>query len=244
MKKHSRRARRRRRRSYIFIYTKITASLPFIEVNLNLTSSQISMFINGLKYIIPCQSQFSRKSIDDIIDEQYKTISTTVKECLRDNKVLVSDARANQTFQPLEHIFQQYKSKRVSKKLQIRAQHEHQIVRYIQRLLRQRSDIIIRRTDKSKVFYIGKAADFERKAEEYMLKTEAYEEISDGHCPLADSLHAVQTLLDDFVRKNILIKKQRDRLCPNLNQLELGHYHGIPKPHKVSSYQSATHYRC
>ena len=81
MKKHF-----RRRRSNIFIYTKITASLPFIEVDLNLTPRQISMFINGLKYVIPCQTRFSRqKSIDDTIAELYETLSTTVKECLKDN---------------------------------------------------------------------------------------------------------------------------------------------------------------
>ncbi|CAF4314397.1 unnamed protein product, partial [Adineta steineri] len=135
----------------------------------------MSMFINGLKYIIPCQSRFSQKPIDDIITEQYKNVSTIVKDCLQDNRISTTDQLANQAFQALELIFQEYQSKNVSKKLKIRAQH-----------------IVIRRTDKSKVFYIGKAADFERKAEEYMLKTEAYEEI-----------------------KN-----------------ELGHYHGIPKPHQ------------
>ena len=45
-------------RSQIFIYRTITASLPFIEVDLNLTAQQMSMFINGLKYIIPCQKRF------------------------------------------------------------------------------------------------------------------------------------------------------------------------------------------
>ncbi|CAF1377319.1 unnamed protein product [Adineta steineri] len=139
----------------------------------------MSMFINGLKYIIPCQSRFSQKPIDDIITEQYKNVSTIVKDCLQDNRISTTDQLANQAFQALELIFQEYQSKNVSKKLKIRAQH-----------------IVIRRTDKSKVFYIGKAADFERKAEEYMLKTEAYEEIKNGRCPLADNLHAVQTLFD------------------------------------------------
>ena len=53
---------------------------------------------------------------------------------------------------------------------------------------------------------MGKADDFERKAEEYMLKTEAYEEITNGLCPLADNFRAVQTLLDYLVTKNALTK--------------------------------------
>ena len=48
----------RGRRSNIFIYKTICAALPFIQVDLNLTPQQMAMFINGLKYIIPCQSQF------------------------------------------------------------------------------------------------------------------------------------------------------------------------------------------
>jgi hypothetical protein len=229
MKKHL-----RRRRSSIFIYTKITASLLFIEVDLNLTSQQISIFINGLKYIIPCQSQFSHKSIDDILTEQYQTISKIVKDCLEDNRILTADQRARQAFQELEHIFHECKSQKLSKKLKNRAQREYKIVQHILRLIRQRPDIVIRRTDKSKVFYIGKAADFERKAEEYMLKTEAYEEITNNRCPLADNLHALQTLLNYLITKNALTKKQANQLTPKLDKLELAHYHGIPKPHKVN----------
>ena len=224
----------RSRRSKIFIYTKITASLPFIEVDLKLTPQQISMFINGLQYVIPCQSQFSRKPIKEMMTEQYQKLSATVKGCLKDNSIVVTDQRAKQAFDELEQIFNDCQSKKPSKKLQLRTQREYKTVQSIRRLLRQRSDIVIRRTDKSKVFYIGKASDFERKAQEYMLKTEAYQEIESGRCPLADNLRAVQTLLDYFVEKKTLTKKQLDQLTRQFNSLELGHYHGIPKPHKVN----------
>ena len=60
-----------------------------------------------------------------------------------------------------------------------------------------------------------------------MLKTEAYEEIKNGRCPLSDNLYAVQTLLDYLVMKKALTKKQSNRLIPKLHNLELGHYHGI-----------------
>ena len=69
-----------------------------------------------------------------------------------------------------------------------RARYEYKIVRSIQHLLK-------KRTDKSKVFYIGKLDDLERKAQEYMVKTQAYEEIIDQRCPLSDNLHAVQFYL-------------------------------------------------
>ena len=224
-----------RRRSKIFIYKTIIASSPFIQVDLQLPPQQMSMFINGLKYIIPRQSQLvSRKSIEEIITEQYQNISTNVKSCLQDNGIFITDPRAKHAFSVLERILHELYSKPLSKNLTRRAQSEYKIVRNIQRLLRQRPDIVIRRTDKSKVFYIGKAGDFERKAQEYMLKTQAYEEITSGRCPLADNLRAVQILLDYLMNKNVLNKKQHNQLSPNLNALELGHYHGLPKPHKVS----------
>ncbi|CAF1296249.1 unnamed protein product [Rotaria sordida] len=133
------------------IYTTITASLPFIEVDLNLSPQQMSMFINDLKYVIPCQN------------------------------------------------------------------------------------IVIRRTDKSKVFYIGKATDFARKSEEYMLKTKAYQEITSGRCPLSDMLCAVQTLLSSLLAQKALSFQQYSKISPKLNKLELGHYHDLPKPHKVGT---------
>ena len=77
----------------------------------------------------------------------------------------------------------------------------------MQDLIHHRPDIVVRRTDKCKVFYIGKANDFARKTEEYMSKTAAYEKISTGRCPLADIVLAVQTLLNYLLSKNALTKK-------------------------------------
>ncbi|CAF2764413.1 unnamed protein product [Rotaria sp. Silwood2] len=143
-----------------------------------------------------------------------------------------TDQRAAEAFPELRRLISEQYSKSVSKTIFRRAQYEHKIIRSIRRVLRLRPDIAIRRTDKCKVFYIGKADDFARKAEEYMLKTEAYQEITTGHYPLADNLHAVQTLLKYLLTSNGLTKKQSQMLSPNLNRLELAHYHGLPKPHK------------
>ncbi|CAF2189948.1 unnamed protein product [Rotaria magnacalcarata] len=190
------------------------------------------MFIKGLKYIVPCQSRFSRKPIEEIVNEQYQNISRIVKNCLNDHRISTIDGRSKQAFQALKNILHELYSKPLPRKLAKRAKQEHKIVQSIQKLLVQRPDIVIRRTDKSKVFYIGKATDFVRKAKEYMLKTKAYEEITNGRCPLADNLHAVQTLLNYLVTKRVLTVQQRNRLLPKLNQLELGHYYGLPKAHK------------
>ncbi|CAF1133755.1 unnamed protein product, partial [Didymodactylos carnosus] len=100
-------------------------------------------------------------------------------------------------------------------KLRKHAQHEYKVVRSIEHLIRQRSDIVVRRTDKSRVFYVSKTDEFAGKAEEYKLKTEAYEEITNGR-----------------LTKLALTQKQANRLSTKLNNLELGHYSGLPKLHK------------
>ena len=193
------------------------------------------MFNNGLKYVIPYQSRFNRKSsVDEILKKQYEHVLDTVKSCLKDNKVCIADARAKQAFSALEDLFIEFAKEKIPKRIIYRAQYEHRIVRSIQRLLQQRPDIVIRRTDKSKVFYIGRASDFTRKSEEYMLKTSAYEQITSGRCPLADNLSAVQTLLQFLFNKKVLTKAQFNWLSPKMDKLELGHYHGLPKPHKVN----------
>ena len=75
--------------------------------------------------------------------------------------------------------------------------------------------------------------DFERKAQEHMLKTQAYEEIPDGHCPLTDNKCAVKKLLDYLLEKKVLTAKQYNRLFPTSKIFEIAHYHGLPKTHKV-----------
>ncbi|CAF1666606.1 unnamed protein product [Didymodactylos carnosus] len=113
------------------------------------------------------------------------------------------------------------------------AQREHKLVKHLQQLLQSRPDIIVLPIDKGKGFYIGSRASIEYKTQEYMDKTEAYKEITDGRCPLADSLRAVQTLLDYLVKQKTITKRQRNKLSPNLNNLELAHLHTLPKTHKT-----------
>jgi len=185
-------------------------------------------------YIIPCQSWFSSKSLQQLVREQYQSISTTVKNCLQDRRIPTANKRAEEAFQALRCILHELQSKKLSRKLEKRAKREYKIIQSIRRLLRDRSDIAICRTDKSKVFCIGKATDFAQKAEEYMLKTKAYQEITSGRSPLSDMLYAVQTWLSSLVAQKALSFQQCDKISPKLNKLELGHYDGLPKPHKVN----------
>lgn len=193
------------------------------------------MINNGFQYVIPGQLRCStRRSTTQMLEEQFQTISTIVKKCLKDHYIFTTDARAKAAFTALEHRLKDCSLKPWSKRYRRRARRELGLVRSIQTILHRRPDIVLRRTDKSKVFYIGKLDEFERKAAEYMMKTNAYEEIIDGRCPLADQLQKVQYLLSYLLTNKAITKALYNRLTPNLGRIELAHYHGMPKPHKVS----------
>ena len=191
------------------------------------------MLMNGPKYILPCQSRFSRKSIDELVTSDFERLSTTVKKYLSNNCMSASDNRAQVAFRELKQMMTDLYSKPLSRKLHLRAQREHRQVKHLQKLLRSRPDITICRIDKNPAFYLGSTDTLTAKALEYMTTTAAYQEIRDGRCPLADTLHAVSTLLNYLVSRKAITTKQKDKLLPNVNQLELAHFHGLPKVHKV-----------
>jgi len=191
------------------------------------------MFINGPKYIIPCQQRFSRQSNDQIVKLEYEEILTSVKTCLGNNQMSITDERAKQTFPELEHLIYDLYSKPLSRRLHRRARREHKIVKDLQQLLHQRPDIIVCRIDKGPGFYIGQTATIASKVQEYMMGTEAYEEITTGHCPLAENYNAVTKLLNQLLKEGAITKKQYDQLSPKIANVELDHFHCLPKVHKV-----------
>ncbi|CAF4967100.1 unnamed protein product [Rotaria sp. Silwood1] len=101
----------------------------------------MSMLIKGLKYIPPCQSRFSRQSIDAIVNEQYKTLYSIVQGCLGDHRMQLVEPREKEGFSSLKRILYELQSKKLPRKLGIRARRERKVVRSIIKILRQRPDI-------------------------------------------------------------------------------------------------------
>ncbi|CAF5068660.1 unnamed protein product, partial [Rotaria sp. Silwood1] len=164
------------------------------------------MLSNGRKYIIPCQSRFSCKSINEIATEEYKTISSTIKKSLDSNQMSTKDDRAIRAFSELEQMIHQLYTKPLSPKLYRRARRENKNVKRLQKLLHRHPDVIVRRVDKGEGFYFGNKSTLASKTEEYMDQTEAYEQVIDGQCPLADILHTTIAVLDYLLKKKAITK--------------------------------------
>lgn len=216
-------------------------SSAIVEVATSFTNRHLLVLACGPKYVAKCQSQFASRSssskataISKIIEREYETMSRVIRNSLADNCVSALDERAKLFFASLKDLLTRLYSSKLSCSLFRRVRQEKMLIKQIQRRLSSPSNrIVLRRTDKSKVFHLGNMIDYEEKAKNYMQRTCAYEEVKNERCPLADNLSVVITLLDKLLRNAAISRQQYSKMIPNRDQVELGHLYFLPKPHKV-----------
>ncbi|CAF1501889.1 unnamed protein product [Adineta ricciae] len=211
-------------------------SSAIVEVATSLRAAQFLFLARGPKYVPTCQSYFATDSLEDVIRREYEQMSTVIMKCLADNCVSASDARATLFFISLKNLLTELYTAKLSSNLFRRSRREYMLTRSIQRMLRSsQQHVVLRRTDKSKVFHLGSLGDYEQKAVSYMMKTGAYEEVDNGKCPLADNLSAVIELLDKLLKCKAINMRQWSAMMPNRSKVELGHLYFLPKPHKIGT---------
>ena len=114
---------------------------------------------------------------------------------------------------------------------EIRARRELRLVKSIRRKLKKHK-LVLRPTDKSGVFHIGSASDYERKAIEYRSKTGAYTELSSD--PLREIVDKVDRVLNNLRSKKHILVKQYDKMKPDRQKVHLAYMYFVPKAHKVN----------
>ncbi|CAF0913573.1 unnamed protein product [Didymodactylos carnosus] len=95
-------------------------------------------------------------------------------------------------------------------------------------------NIIIRKTDKSKVFHLGKLEDYQKKSIEYMEKTQVYQCL-DTNDPLPDLIKRTNKYLLDLRLAKWISQKQYEQLCIRPNEVELAHLYYLPKAHRIGT---------
>lgn len=93
------------------------------------------------------------------------------------------------------------------------------------------TNTVLRKTDKSKVFHLGKFEDYEKRSEEYMAKTQAYQCL-DHNNPLPDLIQRTNRYLLDLRLAKWITQKHYEQLCVKPNEVELAHLYYLPKAHK------------
>ncbi|CAF4641818.1 unnamed protein product [Rotaria sp. Silwood2] len=191
------------------------------------------MIINkGLKFIPPCQSHFfTNKSIQKITEREYKRLYDENVKNLTDYAFSTTDTRAKEYFLAIQNLLQQLYMKPIPNKIARNAQYLSRMIKSMQRQLR-KANIAVGQTDKSKLFFFIDAQEYEEKIQNYMTKTNAYQEITSGICPLADNLHLVLLVLDHLSQRKEITSEQYKKMKPDLEKLELAHIYFNLKVHK------------
>ena len=107
------------------------------------------------------------------------------------------------------------------------------LVKRLKHKLRSKN-IIIQKTDKSKVFHLGKVEDYEKKSKEYMEKTQAYQCLGD-HDPLPDLIQRTNRYLFELRLAKWITQKHYELLCIKPEETELAHLYYLPKAHKAGT---------
>ncbi|CAF1331688.1 unnamed protein product [Rotaria sordida] len=207
-------------------------SLYFVNTILPLSNEQLIIINKGLKFIPPCQSHFFyRQPTEKIIEREYQRLYNDNVKNLFNYAYPEKDQRATDYFTSIKNLLQQLYTKPLPKQLKACARYIYFTIKSIQRCLR-KANVVVGQTDKSKLFFFMNAQEYEEKIQNYMTKTNAYEEITSGICPLADDLHAVLTLLDYLLINDRITKEQYKEMYPDLTKLELAHIYFNLKVHK------------
>jgi len=93
------------------------------------------------------------------------------------------------------------------------------------------TNTILRKTDKSKVFHLGRYEDYQKRSDEYMDKTKAYNCLG-KHDPLPDLIQRTNQYLLQLRLAKWITQKQYEQLCVRPNEVELAHLYYLPKTHK------------
>ncbi|CAF1538327.1 unnamed protein product, partial [Adineta ricciae] len=108
-----------------------------------------------------------------------------------------------------------------------RARQERKLIQSIRYRLK-KSNQVLRVTDKSGIFHIGDANDYEQKAEAYREKTKAYIELEND--PLCVVFDKAVNLLNDLRSKKHILAWQFDKMMPKRENAQLAYLYFVPKP--------------
>ena len=96
------------------------------------------------------------------------------------------------------------------------------------------ANIILQRTDKSKVFHLGKILDYQKKSKDHMDKTKAYKCLGDIN-PLPELIERTNKYLLNLRLIHWISQKQYENLCVNKNEVKLAYLYYLPKAHKLGT---------
>lgn len=203
------------------------------RANIHVHSCFFSLIHLGPNYIRPNQSYlYSSERREREARQQYSTImKTVITHLIRVHRMPLTSTVIQQFSQRLLGYLRARYMAPVSYLDAHRTRKELKLIKQIQFRLK-KHNYILRVTDKSGIFHLGHAADYERKAEAYRQRTAAYIELDSD--PLWAVFDKVVRLLNDLRAKNYIRVWQLNQMMPDRKKIALAYLYFIPKPHKVT----------
>ncbi|CAF4292955.1 unnamed protein product, partial [Rotaria sordida] len=154
----------------------------------------------------------------DVLLQTLHNISTTSKNL---NKSLVIGSQMNQN-DIIESINSQASQSQVFNGIKVKKKKNYG--RLVKRLKYKfkLANVILQKSDKSKVFHLGKVEDYRKKSEQYMDKTQAYKCL-DKEDPLPELIQRTNKYLLDLRLAKWITQKHYELLNIKPNEVELAH---------------------
>ncbi|CAF2849434.1 unnamed protein product [Rotaria sp. Silwood2] len=165
----------------------------------------------------------------DVLLQTLHDVSVTNKN-LNNNRITVSQINHNDIFELINSQASQSQSQIVTG---IKVKKKKNYGRLVKRLKHtfKLASVNLRKSDKSKVFHLGKIEDYRKKSEEYMAKTQAYKCLGTND-PLPDLIMRTNKYLLNLRLAKWITQKHYEKLCINSCEVELAHLYYLPKAHK------------
>ncbi|CAF1268702.1 unnamed protein product [Rotaria sordida] len=163
----------------------------------------------------------------DVLLQTLHTISTVSKNLNKD-KIVASQTDKNDI---IELINSQASQSQVLNVVKVKKKKNYG--RLVKRLKHKfkLANVILQKSDKSKVFHLGKVEDYRKKSEQYMDKTQAYKCLGKED-PLPELIQRTNKYLLDLRLAKWITQKHYELLNIKPNEVELAHLYYLPKARK------------
>ncbi|CAF4008240.1 unnamed protein product [Rotaria sordida] len=163
----------------------------------------------------------------DVLLQTLHTISTISKNLNKD-KIVASQTDKNDI---IELINSQASQSQVLNVVKVKKKKNYG--RLVKRLKHKfkLANVILQKSDKSKVFHLGKVEDYRKKSEQYMDKTQAYKCLGKED-PLPELIQRTNKYLLDLRLAKWITQKHYELLNIKPNEVELAHLYYLPKARK------------
>ena len=214
-----------------------------------LTDEQLKLLNRGPTYTPPCQMYISSSvnlSLDELIQKQYKLLQHHLTTTF--SKFQINMTRSMFLSKEIKNLYTNMFSTPIPPSLQQRALREKQLVQSIHEQLKAKKLILRRLANQTNVFYLGNREDFQVKANDYMMKTDAFEfceTIDQANLRLTREylnkiIKSLNSDVEDMFHKKKNAKEVLKKLHIDGAKVQLPYLYFLPDISKVSYYSFDT----